>query len=679
MFLRDIIPKTGREKSGGKSVILKEPADEKQINAIRNLAMIFGAACLLMFIITSIHLANSGLRIKRNIVEAAGAGFDNIVNAALALKDTRFDNAKTLFKEAEKTFQNIQYETWFTAPKIPTLTLSDPVFESANSLISAGKYLATAGSTFTQASDNLSSIPQKIFAANDKNVPRMVAPAGTPIPSLTEQLKKQMPLVLASAEDLKNANAEMQKVPLSFIPAQLRDKFRFAKDALSALSDFLKTLQTDIPAILALLGDSEPHTFLVLLQNSAELRPTGGFIGNYMIIETNDGYITKTNIFDTYSADHQLNEVLEPPAEILPVNKQWFMRDSNYSAHFPLSAAKAAWFMEKEKGPGVDTVIAIDQTIIQDLLKLTGPVALPNLGQPLTSANFPTVISYIVESKISGRENPKAILKNFLPAFQKALFKYADPPAILPLLRGAIESKRLMAYSKDPQVQAFFEQHGAAGLMKKLEPKEDYLNIVHTSIGGNKSDDYVAETIGHDTYLNSDGSVSDEVKITRKHMWNNETAQKIRHTVSAFGFSSIDKSVWEILGRSRNIQMFRIYVPEGSTLETSSDATTVHFDEETGKTYFSAKMLIGVNETKTLSVRYRLPFKLNLDPVDKYSLTVQKQAGQKNITIRKRIFPESRVMNYKYFPDTGTFDADGVWMLETELAKDMAFSSVWGK
>ena len=83
--------------------------------------------------------------------------------------------------------------------------------------------------------------------------------------------------------------------------------------------------------------------------------------------------------------------------------------------------------------------------------------------------------------------------------------------------------------------------------MKELEPKEDYLNIVHTSIGGNKSDDDIAENITHNTYINSDGSLKNELIITRKHTWNGETEQRIRNIIAGFGFSEISEKVWKIL------------------------------------------------------------------------------------------------------------------------------------
>ncbi|MBI4994543.1 DUF4012 domain-containing protein [Candidatus Peregrinibacteria bacterium] len=673
MFVRDI-NQPASDKNRTQTIFVNESNNNRTVS--RSLMYVLVFASVIVLGLNFIRMSQSGLRLKQSIIQSAGAGFEKIENGVASLGEANFETAKNLFAEAQRAFENIKSHAWFASPSIPGLKVKDPIFESASAIADAGKYLSQAGQYFARAAENLEFLPKIFF---EENIKKPLLSSSRP--SLTEKLKSQIPSLLLSADALAKANESLQKVPDAFVPARLRDRFKFAKNGLNALAEFTQNLQNDTAAVLSLLGDKEPHTFLVLLQNNAELRPSGGFIGDFAIIETNEGYITKNEVFDIYSADHLLAEKIPPPLEILPANQQWFMRDSNYSGHFPLSAQKAIWFLEKERGPGADTVIAIDQSFVAELLRLSGSMKIPELAQPLTAENFSTIISYIVESKLTGREDPKAILKSFMPEFQKALFKNADPAALLQFFKAAIESKHLLAYSKDPDVQKFWQRNHAAGLMKDLEPKEDYLNIVHTSISGNKSDDDVAEYITHNTYIKSDGSLQDELIITRKHLWNEETAQRIKNIVGSFGFSEISKKVWEIFGRSPNVNMLRIYVPKGAVLEDSAGFAGIetYFDEETNKTYFSARIDAPVSGSGALKILYRLPFRLNLDPIDKYYLAVQKQAGQENITFVKRIYPDSRVLNYKYFPEDGSFDPDGIWQFTSELKKDMTFSSVWGK
>lgn len=676
MIFRDIVKKPAKDKKGDQkeiSLVLKDKESVRQTQRTAGLIFIFAAASLALLIINFINLRNSGLRMKESVADSASAGFETILKGAEAIGESDFKKAKDLFARAQEAFAGIQNDAWFIAPEMPAFKMSDPVFDAANALILTGRHIAQAGGIFAEAAQKLHATARSFLVENQKAY-------DASRPSLTAKLLEQAPLFEQAADSLAKANEQIVKIPDSFVPAKLKERFNFAKEALAEMAGAIEDFKTDMPAILALLGDKEPHSYLILLQNNAELRPTGGFIGNFILAETNDGYLVKNQVSDIYSADHQLKEVLPPPDEISPANTRWFMRDSNYSAHFPLSAEKAAWFLEKEGGPGVDTVIAVDISVVGDILNLTGPIKIPELNQPLTSGNFATVLSYIVESKISGREDPKVILKSFVPAFQKAVFARADPVSLILVLQSAIESKHIMAYSKSADAQAFFEKQGMAGLMKKTGPQEDYLNVVHTSISGNKSDAYVSEIIAHDTYLRSDGRITDEVTITRAHEWDAAAQRRLKSLVQIFGLPDASQKVLQILGKAGNLQALRIYVPAGSTLENSSDnEVKLKFDEETGKTYFSAKMYVEPGRMKELKIRYLLPFKLNLKPVDKYLLTVQKQAGQENITIKKRILPDSGVLNYKYFPENSAFDADGVWKFEGPLLRDMAFSSVWGK
>ena len=327
MLVRDVNPASSsnpvitlREKKQKKGRVIISPLSTasaakittkpvKKNDRAANIAIIAGAACLILIIINAVYLFNGGLRFKNKLVSDASAGFERIINGAVALSETNFDYAKELFKTAQEAFAVIENETWFLEAKSPMLTLRDPSFDAANALTKAGTMLAAAGALFTDAASNLSSLPKSFFAANRSAgaAEKAKAPAAPTGPSLTEKLKKQMPIISEASGALNSAYSEIEKIPEVFVAKSLRDKFNFAKQALTELNGYLSSLENDMPAILTLLGDEKPHTFLILLQNNAELRPSGGFIGNFAIMETNDGYMTKNEVRDVYSADHQLS------------------------------------------------------------------------------------------------------------------------------------------------------------------------------------------------------------------------------------------------------------------------------------------------------------------------------------------------------------------------------------
>ena len=77
--------------------------------------------------------------------------------------------------------------------------------------------------------------------------------------------------------------------------------------------------------------DGKRREYLVLLQNEAELRPGGGFIGSLGFLSFEGGYLLNFEVKDVYEADGQLKGHVEPPEEIKTYLGEagWYLRDAN--------------------------------------------------------------------------------------------------------------------------------------------------------------------------------------------------------------------------------------------------------------------------------------------------------------------------------------------------------------
>jgi hypothetical protein len=137
-------------------------------------------------------------------------------------------------------------------------------------------------------------------------------------------------------------------------------------------------------------GFKEPKTYLVLLQNSNELRPTGGFIGSVGVATFEQGFLSDFSIQDVYALDGQLKGHVDPPLPIRELlgQEHWYLRDSNWDPDFKLSAEKAIWFYEKETGGHVDGVVAVNVPVVVDVLTATGPIFLSDYNDRITAENF---------------------------------------------------------------------------------------------------------------------------------------------------------------------------------------------------------------------------------------------------------------------------------------------------
>ena len=181
-----------------------------------------------------------------------------------------------------------------------------------------------------------------------------------------------------------------------------------------------KTVIKILPELLGL--DGVERTYMVLLQNESELRPTGGFIGSYGLLNFKKGKLKSFEIKDIYEADGQLKGHVEPPWEIKThLNEaNWYMRDANWNADFVKASADIQWFLEKEVGGKVNGVIGIDLAAAKSILRATGGIYVPDFKETIDENNLYEQAEFYAETKFFPGSVQKA---SFLGALGKQLFE----------------------------------------------------------------------------------------------------------------------------------------------------------------------------------------------------------------------------------------------------------------
>ncbi|MEK9200622.1 MAG: hypothetical protein AAB909_01475, partial [Patescibacteria group bacterium] len=202
----------------------------------------------------------------------------------------------------------------------------------------------------------------------------------------------------------------------------------------------------------------------------------------------------------------------------------------------------------------------------------------------------------------------------------------AQPKAKFPMLFQAainsIQGKHALMYFSDPKIQGAVESFNLAGRMSESE--EDYLAIVDTNFSGGKTNIWVKYKADQKIEVAGDGTVTKTLTLTY------DNPQEGRVKIES--------------GRSLNglfRDWVRVYVPKGSELiEAKGFETGQATSEDLGKTVFEGFFTLAPLNTKVISLKYKLPFKLK----SPYSLVIQKQAGAKDFpyttTINNRKQPE---------------------------------------
>lgn len=276
-----------------------------------------------------------------------------------------------------------------------------------------------------------------------------------------------------------------------------------------------------------LMGFRDEKKYLILLQNSAELRPTGGFIGSVALISFADGRLKNLAIQDVYALDGQLKGHVSPPLPIQNVLKQehWYLRDSNWDADFYNAAKQAAWFYEKESGIVVDGVFGVNMPMIQTLLKVTGPIQMPDYNDEITADNFFEKAVYYIHNDFFPGSTQK---KDFLGAVATAILaRITDPSATNPvdLLKTvdvALTRKNLLVYFTNDAAQSLADRFQWSGRMRMSEGCQtrgtaecisDYVYVVDANFGVNKVNYFVNRDEIHSVAFGPAGDIAATLRV----------------------------------------------------------------------------------------------------------------------------------------------------------------------
>lgn len=447
-------------------------------------------------------------------------------------------------------------------------------------------------------------------------------------------IEEALPKLQKAKGELASAGRLFTSIATRGLIAPLESELEEFKTRQAAAMELLDDAVPLLELAPFLGGYPEARQYLVVLQNSDEMRPSGGFLGTYGILKVEAGRIKEFATDDVYNLDRFVSPAGRPLAP-LPLRTylqqpRFYLRDANWSPDFPTSArtilqfyAEESKVLPKNATPyalrptpmPMDGVIAIMPEAIVPFLQLTGPITAQ--GQTFTAENFTDALEYEVEIKFDQKGIPRTQRKEIISKLGHALIEklLALPvsrfPDILHEVRRAFDEKQLLIYATSPRVQELLESRGWSGAI--AQSASDYLGVFDANLFALKTDPYITRSIFYQVRKETTGLVG-EVEL-----------------VYAYPKSG---PAWKTKGYR---SFTRVYVPKGSILveakgamkeEGSTAPGQVTIEQEFDKTVFGAFFAVQSGEVRRLKFKYRLPEFVGTEIADgRYALYVQKQAG----------------------------------------------------
>jgi hypothetical protein len=447
------------------------------------------------------------------------------------------------------------------------------------------------------------------------------------LPELTPKIDEISAKISKARELLVDLDSE--KYPVTFSGKKIREPLTGALDMFEEVSKFITKSKPLFEAAPFLLGLDSSREYLILFQNDTELRPTGGFLTGYAVMDVNKAKFDNVASNDIYNLDAKYKGNVEVPTPISTYIKQPYglskvlrLRDMNWSPDFKKSMELFLKEAEKAGVSNADGIIAVDTQALVNFLSVMGTIGVPGYGNFNTDiepkCNCPKVIYELeqfadVEGPIvwfngkivyqpANSDNRKKIIGPLMNSILANAL--GQPKEKLPeLFNAAFKSlfeKHILFYLTDEKAQLGVESFGIAGRIEDFNG--DYLHINDANLAGRKSNLFVTQEV-EQKYEVENGKIIKTLTITYKNPEKQD------------GWLNVVLPNW-----------VRVYVPYQSELIASEglkDKAEPY--DDLGKTVFAGFFELRPEGVSKVTFKYSLPIKAQKD----IKLLIQKQPGTK--------------------------------------------------
>lgn len=595
------------------AVVNSSPAPRSRIKLGKAIPMFLAFALIVGSVQAGAYL-NRAKQATGIVLGSATTAYEDLDSANQSLNAQDFNSAKDKFTSAQRNLEAAQNEL----EKFRLLVMVAPPAKGADNILTGAYFLAEAGKNLTRAVQLFDELS--------------VDSAGISTENFTEKLNQNNALLKNSLLMLSYAREKFESV--TGLPKEYSETLERGKEQIELLNTLLTDLVNLEDLYLSFFG-TEPRTYLIVFQNYDEMRATGGFIGTYGSLKYENGEIKKLKIESIYNLDGSLTKQIAAPGPFQPDIKKWGMRDSNWFVDFPTTAKKLLEFYEMEFETA-DGVIALTPKMFEDILRLIGPVEMSQYDVTLTPENFQDVVQTKTSVEYDKKLNqPKKFLDDFAPIMLNRLSNLGKEQwfTMFQIMKDNFLQKHSMVYSANTDTQSKIEKLGFDGSI--IEAPHDYLAVFNSNHGGTKTDLDVAQSINYQSFIATDGTITNTVSITRRNDADLSNKNFMRVLVplgstllESSGFTEKEQLPSQAEGFATD--------PQLAEWDRGVQKGNVFIRSEAGKTEFTGWTDTPGKGATVVTIKYTIPAKIKtglFKPTQAHSLIFQKQPGSRSTQI----------------------------------------------
>ncbi|WP_437582582.1 DUF4012 domain-containing protein [Paramicrobacterium sp. CJ85] len=268
------------------------------------------------------------------------------------------------------------------------------------------------------------------------------------------------------------------------------------------------------------LGADGPRNYLMLFQNNAESRGTGGNPASLLLVNVTDGKISiadqaSSRDFDN-GGDELITDIDKETLKLYGDKIGRYMMDMTLTPDFPTTARIAQAWWATYSDTKIDGVMSMDPVALSYLLTATGPVTLPT-GDELTAENAVPLLL----NEVYFRYTDPDVQDAFFAAAASSIFDAVtggdlDVKTLITQLTKVVDEGRLLYWSSDDAENTLLEGTRAAGALPDSNDDDTVAGVYINDTTGSKMDYYMDVAISATQKCEAD-AVTTATTVTLKN------------------------------------------------------------------------------------------------------------------------------------------------------------------
>ncbi len=297
------------------------------------------------------------------------------------------------------------------------------------------------------------------------------------------------PPLRAATASLSNAAARADRIDADATIEPLAEAIHELREAVTEASTVVGALHGASALLPTMLGGDAPRTYVVAMQNNAELRSSGGIVGALALIRADQGAITLVRNASTlgFPVRESSLDLSAPVRALFDEQPGRFIQNTTSVPDFTEAAPLIAEMWQSSFGETVDGVLAVDTVVAAHLLEATGPVTAGALS--LDSENVVDVLLSEVYLTIPDQATQDAVFANASAALFGAALT-APPRELIGALAESADENRIRIWSAHPEEQELLGASSLGGALPQDPPDAATVGVLINDITGGKMDYY---------------------------------------------------------------------------------------------------------------------------------------------------------------------------------------------